>query len=255
MKLMSKFVNVLELSLASAEVPALSAFRREMLGRIENPIKRLGAIALHETAIRYPAATARLIGRSPMGKDLAYVGAGSESVVFRVGDDVIKVNHGTIDMCEADRQAVAAQKSSDHYKMRAYLSDFLIDQDINVGRHPCTNRLRAVRIIQPFCDITDLNLFRFEEEDVDTAVLADSIQTYPGLDDALHDFSLASKRMYEDVGLLPDTCGPCNLVIQNSLAPELTLIDGQPIGLNNSPIQAKILNNLESLDLALREVA
>jgi len=248
--------NVLELSIAHSMAPELSARRRNDILRLKNPAKRAGALALHEFATRYPNVAGKLIGRDPEAKGLSYVGAGTDSVVYRKDDEVIKVIQGSIHAPEDLRQKMAAEKRYEHDILRNYLGSFVISQDIVVAPHPIVENCRAVQIVQPFCSIDDIAVFpEYDDPSVNMFNLADACAAYSGLDEALCDFATASRRMFESTGLIPDTSGISNVVVSLNTQPSLVIIDGQPINAGLPHLQENIAAQLDSLQAALRHVA
>ena len=248
--------NVLELSIAQSIAPELSARRRNDILRLKNPAKRAGALALHEFATRYPGIAGKLIGREPEAKGLSYVGAGTDSVVYRKGDEVIKVVQGSMHVTEELRQRMAEEKRYENDALRKYLGPFAVAQNILVAPHPVVESCRAVQIIQPFCSLDDIAVFpEYDDPSVNTVNLAEACATYSGLDQALDDFAVASRRMFESTGLIPDTSGVSNVVVNLGAQPNLVIIDGQPINTGLPHLQQNISAQLDSLQTALREVA
>lgn len=245
----------MERSLANAQSPDLQAQQRQSLQKRGNPIKRVATVAIHDFAANYPKMALRMVGRGLDRSGYSRVGAGAVSVVYRREQEVVKVNQRTIRMDEAQRQAVANENRQEHELMKGFLAPFLISQETDVDQHPIWPKLRAVRILQPFCDITDLGLFPSYEPIVHIDKLALAAETYPGVEYALKEFCQKARLMYEPTGYVPDTSGTSNVVMVSGTAPALTLIDGQPIGPGQRDVHTNILGQLDSLQSCLRQVA
>ena len=252
---MSKIAHALERTLANANSPDLQAQQRRSLQQRKNPIKRAATLAIHDFAAAYPNAASRLVGRGLAGSGYSHVGAGAVSVVYRRDQEVIKVNQRTIRMDEAQRQAVADETRREHELMRGFLAAFLTSQETDVDQHPVWPKLRAVRILQPFCDISDLGFFPPYGPDVNMDRLLAAAETYPGIEGALAEFCVKSLLMHERTGYVPDTSGTSNVVVLNGAMPQLTLIDGQPIGPSQPDVRANILGQIGSLCEGLQQIA
>lgn len=252
---MSRIAHALERTLANANSPELQAQQRRSLQQRKSPIKRVATLAIHDFAATYPNMALRMVGRGLDDSGYSHVGAGAVSVVYRRDQEVIKVNQRTIRMDEAQRQAVANEGRQEHELMKGFLAAFLTSQETDVDQHPIWPKLRAVRILQPFCDITDLGLFPSYGPTVHMDKLVLATETYPGIEYALREFCEKARLMHEDTGYVPDTSGTSNVVVLNGTSPALTLIDGQPIGPAQRDVHANILGQLDSLHAGLEQVA
>jgi hypothetical protein len=252
---MSKLAHALERTLANANSPDLQAQQRRSLQQRKNPIKRVATVAIHDFAATCPNIASRMVGRGLANSGYSHVGAGAVSVVYRRDREVIKVNQRTIRMDEAQRQAVANQNRKEHELMKGFLAVFLTSQETDVDQHPIWPKLRAVRILQPFCDITDLGLFPSYGPHIHMDRLVSATETYPGIEYALREFCEKAQLMHENTGYVPDTSGTSNVVMINGTVPTLTLIDGQPIGPVQRDVHENILGQLGSLQTGLDQVA
>lgn len=245
----------MERTLAMSNLPDLQAQKRESLLKLKHPLKRLAHVAIHDFAVSYPGMAQKLVGRGLDNSGYSHAGAGHVSVVYKKDGQVIKVNQRTIRMDETSRQAIADENRREHALMRTFLNAYLTDQDIDVGFHPIKPKQRAVRVLQPFCDITDLALFTSHSPSIRLDKLVAATEAYPGVDEALSEFYEKARLMYEATGFVPDTSGTSNVVIINGGTPALTLIDGQPIGPSLPEVRANILGQLNALHAGLQEVA
>jgi len=173
---------------------------------------------------------------------IEHIGAGSESSVLRVGNQVLKCVHGSHEWTEAKRQQRVAEKVSDFESIAEHFSDFVLDQRIAVDTHPFYRDRRMVQTAQPFVEAHDAIVHSGGPQDVLTIM--------PGTPlDQLSNFIDAAHAMHHKTGLLPDMNGN-NLV---NVDDELVLIDTQPIDTESPIIQATILSRLDSLSRQLDE--
>ncbi len=248
---MSKVTNVLELSLASSVDPQLAERRHDEILDIINPVKRLGALALHSFAVALPEVTARLINRDLRTHDLEYAGAGTHSIVYRKRAEVIKVHHRSIYYSEAERQDLAEQKRFEHSAMVDHMSEFLVGQTIGVAPHPANARRRAVQIFQPYVRFDDFKFFAQKTGAIHEAAIVAACEANPGMNGALLEFVHKGQQMFEKTGFLPDTCGPANVVISRETSPRLLVIDEQPVGPEHPVVQDRIHTQLSLLNILL----
>lgn len=247
---MSKFRNVLEQSLATSITPEMQTERRNNILELPSRTKRVGALAIHEFATRFPSTAAKILGFQ--GVD--FVGAGADSTVFRQGDQVVKVHRRSVEMGEPSRQILAAEMDRAYKVMASHLPDFILAQTIDVAAHPIRTEQRAVQIHQRYYDWYGIGTFLPNEGSIDLSGLAEVCRTVPGIDDALRDFVHGSRHMHAETGFLPDTTGINNLVLTRTDTPELVLIDGQPIGTEHAEVQDKILSQLDQTERALASI-
>lgn len=255
MQFMSRVASLIEVSLIHSADPELSARRREFILGLRNPAKRFGALAIHNFTVSHPKAATRLINRDLAALGLGYAGVGSHSIVYRKESDVIKVDMRSIDYTEPKRQETADRYNAEHSHVAKHLPAFVLAQSVLVAPHPAKDTLRAVQIVQPYRQIHDLKLFPSREAVVDEQALETACETFPGVENALGEFVNGSREMYANTRLLPDTFGRSNLVIATDTTSELVLIDGQPVSCAKRATQATILNQLDSLEQALADVA
>lgn len=253
---MSRVFNVLEGSLAhNTSVEAIER-RKDTLKRNPRPVNRAVSLLLHEMAIRHPDITGRLINRDLRSTGLTYAGAGAESTVYRRGSQAVKVIRKSIGLSEDELSEIAARKVAEHNLMRQHLSDLMLDQVVGIDAHPVVPKLRAVQITQPFCQFKILDLFDSAGVQLDEEFLATVCARYPFMCNKLSSLVEGGLHMYEKDGFLPDISGYCNIVMLDPDShPQLTILDGQPVGPDHSRSQTKILGQIASIREALPSLA
>jgi hypothetical protein len=251
--------RMLDLSLASSITPNLEAVRVAEIEALANPVKRLGAEALHSLAINHPERAHQLMTRVLQPHGIDYVGFGVEASVYRTGDNVIKVHRKSTDMNEAQRQQIAQDKEAQFNHISPFLGNFLLTQTIAVDTHPLGKNLRAVQTTQPYFEfVHNLGLFTMNSPQVSVDLIDKVCRQYPGIDDELRDFVAASNKAADATQLLPDVNGRDNLVISTdgTSTSRLMLIDSQPIVPQNPGwVQDLVRAQLGSLSNSLREIA
>ena len=248
---------MLELSLASSIAPDMQAERVDNIAGLQNPVKRLGAEALHKLAIDRPKQATRLMQAVLRPHGLEYLGFGIEASVYKTGDEVVKVHRRSVQMSEARRHRVAEEKQAQFTDFRPFYGGFLLDQVITVDTHPLGRDLRAVQTRQPFFSfVHNLGIFTLNNPSVNIDNLERVCRQYPGIADELTDFVEAARRGAAETGLLPDVNGTDNLVVSSdSNVPELKLIDSQPLPADQGWAEELINAQLDSLQNGLREIA
>lgn len=253
---MLQFGNVVRLSLDSSITPEAANQRKSDILTLENPLKKLGALALHNLVMSRPAIAERLADRELRRAGLTRIGSGFESVVYKHGNNVMKVLWRSIDMEETQRQQLANKKEYEHKSLINYMGDTAIGHDIIVDTHPIQPNGRAVQIHQPFYNFTPLNFFNRDQPSVNVEELDTMCRQYPGLDSSLADLVVAGNTMFADTGLIPDTNGSNNFGIwENSDGPNLILIDSQPISNEHAGVQITIKGQLDALKAGLSAMA
>jgi hypothetical protein len=252
--IMNKAACVLECSLATSIDRARSNARKEALKTIPSLPKRAGALALHEFAVRYPDLTKKVLGYSDQSSEINFVGAGSQSTVFRAGNSVVKVFRATLRMNEAERLTFAAEKQHDYELMKQHLGSVVIDQSIDIGSHPAIQNGRAVLIHQNYYEHTSLDIFNQFSETINTALAETISAKNPEIAAAIGSIAKSSLQLYDAAGLVPDINGRGNLVIGN-YDNGVRLIDGQPIGPSNPAAQQRILFQLEQFTEIFKSAA
>lgn len=236
------FALQLESSLASPEAAARWATAQPP------GLRRAMTTTLVERAVANPELTGRLIRRT-LPEGLRYLGVGYHSVVYRSADGtVIKVNRRSIHISEARRENFAAAERRAHDVVLAYLGDIPVRQEIVVGVHPASPRLRAVMIIQDYCTYVDLDdVFPSGQDSVDAGAVDRLVREHPGLRSALRRFARGGLAMAEQEGLVPDICGRGNVGLVLSPRPRLILIDGQPMSAAKKAATGIVIPQLRSL--------
>ena len=225
--------------------------RRANIEQMANPLQRYGELALLNAAQSFPETTGRLIKRGlPEDSGWRLAGAGSEHTAITDDQVVLKIHRTSVFMSESDRLALAAEFNERHAVMRNYLGNLVVDQLSESGFNPLNRDKRAVVTTQDYYRFQDLGLFPAYEPCVDRSALDVARHSYPGIEDALHDFAKAGLRMYGRTGLLPDTSGLNNVVVVEK---ELVSLDGQP----HQPVKAseeiRLTGQLTDLLAALNE--
>lgn len=232
----------LESSLASPEAAARWAS--------EQPagLRRATTTTLVERAVRNPELTGRLIRRNlPAG--LEYLGVGYHSVVYRSADgSVLKVNRHSIHVSEQRRGQIAEAERRAHEVVAAHLGHLPIAQDIVVGPHPASPRLRAVMIVQAYCHYVALDdVFPVGHDSVDVAAVARLVEEHPGTREELRLLARGGLAMADQEQLVPDVCGRGNVGLVLTPSPRLVLVDRQPMRVSNRHARAVVVPQLTSL--------
>ncbi|CAN5624429.1 hypothetical protein BH23PAT1_BH23PAT1_4930 [soil metagenome] len=252
---MSRVNNVIMLSLDSSITPEATEHRKSQILSVNNPLKRFGALTLHNLITTYPELAGQIFDRELKRSGFCRLGRGFESVVYKQGDTVFKILQRSIDMPETLRQQLAQERTQEHRVLVNYMGSTAIRHNIIVDEHPINTDKRAVQIQQPFYDFAPLNIFEPDKPAVQTEELAEACHQYPGLNTALTDLVITGKRMYADTGLIPDTNGRSNFGVWHDPEPNLILVDSQPVTQEHAPFQGTILGQLGALEQGLRKIA
>ena len=220
---------VLRHSLFTAEHPNLEAKRRQDIATIPSRYKRLGAIGLHNLAVRHPERIEGLLNRRAHTKGYRLVGRGWHSDVFLMGENVLKVLWRTAGLTEPERHARATELKQANKHLKDAMGTLVVPETTRVAEHPFVPRQRVVQIEQAYHDFSDPKLFIPTQSGIDEHALESLATDHPGVTDALRDFCTGALKLHDQTGMMPDTNGPCNLVLSQGESPELLLIDGQPI--------------------------
>lgn len=247
--------RVLEHSLISTATPEENRARLAELSGISNPLRRAGALSLHKLTSAHPALVARILNQPYGVCDLEYIGAGADSTVYRLSDDlVLKVDRESGKSTPEKRLSRALEKRQNNTAMSLYLGDLTLPEITTIGAHPHKGfrHIETVQTIQPFVEFVDPQIFN-RANSVDTSINLPRLYEYceemPGRAEILSSFIVRSHALYDAEGLIPDTRGLANLVEVDGRG--LTMIDGQPISRAHSEVQNIILEQLENLDTAL----
>ena len=205
------------------------AFRARFVAS-NSRIKALGKTGVYTFATRMPKTSARLLGIPYDQLSDSYVGAGFESVVFRVSEGVRKVVRHSVHLEEGARQELAGRMQTDHNILAGHLPYFTIAQNVAVDKHPVAKRRRAVVIDQRYVDFDDTGIFDTSNHGyIFPEVVEPLVRKYPGIDDALLDLMDGTRAVAREEGKVPDFWGHENLVVTREATPELIIIDGQPV--------------------------
>lgn len=251
---MSKVRNFIETSLASSITSKQQEDRRAEIQKIRNPIKRIGGLGLHRLVTRHKVAATLAINNDPESRGLQYLGQGYCSVVYRRGEEVIKVVLKSIEMNEFQKRALAEAQQAEHEKLTKYLAKFVLPQVIFVDEHPVRRQKRAVQISQPYCEHSQLSVLSRPVGNINPDDLEDDMRYYPGIEKDLRCLIEGASLMYDQTRLLPDTIGRGNIVVQTDSDARIIIVDGQPISPDLSETQGRILRQLDSLDSALTNI-
>lgn len=186
-------------------------------------------MSLHNLAVRHPERIEGLLNRRAHTKGYRLVGRGWHSDVFLSGENVIKVLWRTADMTEPERHSRAVELQDANKHLTKAMGSLVVPETTRVTPHPFVPRQRVVQIEQAYRDISDPKLFIPTESAIDEHALETLAAEHPGITDALKDFCTGAMKLHGQTGMMPDTNGPCNLVVGRGETPELLLIDGQPI--------------------------
>jgi len=205
-------------------------------------------------AMAAPKTTARII-RRPLPEGMSYAGAGWNSVAYRNGDEVIKVNKLSVYMSESERLELAATEQERHDVLKAYLGTVTVPQTVDVAAHPVVPDARAVQIRQPYCSYNDLgDVFSPNQGSINTQSLTAILHEHPSLDEAFFTLGHQGLVMAEEASLAPDIIRRGNLGITSDGNPELVMVDGQPVDTADPGAQNYILPQLEELSRFLDPV-
>ncbi|HSH55602.1 MAG TPA: hypothetical protein VK983_02130 [Candidatus Limnocylindrales bacterium] len=237
----------LETSVAHAGTPeSKAAYLNQMPHIWPDPRKRAVAHGLSLIAMQFPGITERIIHRR-LPDCISYAGAGAQSIAYRIGDTVIKVNRTTINMEESDRLAFAAQEQEKHDIVEIYLGATAIDQRINVQEHPLDPSSRAVQITQPFCQFMGLdNIFPMASERLNYEASHEHLRSRQDLDEQLARFATSSLLMAQETSYIPDTNGRNNLGLVYR-TDDLILVDRQPLPIDDIAAEQCIIPQMTAL--------
>lgn len=248
--------GVLKRSILSSISPEEEIARKNELLNIDNPLKRITALALHELAIHFPDQIAPHVGLGARSdSEHAFVGAGFDALVFRDNNSVIKVHKKTIGLSEAEQVEIATERNAVHTKMRTAMPQFTLSQESTVGHHPHYPEVAATVTLQAFQpDIADTDLFYTESDILNPSAFQD-LTRKPGLVSQLSAFVTISQYLRVNEGLTPDIKGKGNLV--TTAEGQLLMIDGQPLLGNEQDVWAReaSIARLAILETALATAA
>lgn len=247
--------RVLELSEATRHASRIYEHR---CAEVQNLAKvpKIAAKAMLVFANKYPQATHKSLDAISLMRGYRFLGSGVEySSYLREADrQVIKMNRASSN-CSHDvlnnlRDEVVLQ----HCLLSRYLGNVVVSSDVYVAEHVLGGGHQLLQIEQPLIDTeTNPTPFMSRQPDVNIDDIHKIIVNSPGADVALDEFCNAAEAVYEAEGVLPDTNGRNNVVVQP--CGTVQLIDTIPIGGQHPAILRLIEKQIDSLRTALREAA
>jgi hypothetical protein len=233
--------------------------RAAAIRALRNPVKRKGALLLHQLVGHAPRA-ASLVQRQLLElQGVEQFAEGAEATVYRNhGSGVLKIYKRTWEMPETGREEFKHAHESSEAIMVRHLGGVVVQHAYDIGDHPI-NRERVVTANQPYVNFSaEDSIFPRPTASVDIERLAAIEQRHPGAVDELAEFATRSLAMHEATSYLPDTHGRDNLVIgtARSETPEVLIIDSYLSRFNNGhlPIHPHITMQLEGLIQAAAEL-
>jgi hypothetical protein len=138
----------------------------------------------------------------------------------------------------------------EHKKMARTLGHFVVPHtSMQVGPHPVMPTIEVVTIRQPYMQFTDPKLIHPANPDI----LAEKIDALKSRNiticDQLGDFVERSRFLYSRHALLPDICGPANLVLVEER--DIRQIDGLPVSADQPATQQAINGYLDMMTSAI----
>jgi hypothetical protein len=203
-------------------------------------------LAMHVTVERRPSCVADLLGLDYLPPGLSHLADGNQSSVYRKGDTVLKVHVPSITMSDQERKDLVSIETNRHNMLIQHLQDLALPQQMFIGKHPILRGESAVQITQPYVTGFDPQLFTEAQVQINTHRVADLEQRSPHALAQLSTLATRSLHMYQETGLLVDTNGARNIIIQADES--CLLIDSTPIGPDHADIQNLILE--QTLQLA-----
>ena len=248
--------RILERSVAANVGSWLVHDRQHELDALTNPLKRKLGRGLLAFALAHPQAAERTLDRLASGQGYRYLGSGVEfSTYLRSSDNTaIKVHRNSAGQPQEKLTELVDEKKQGYVLLANYLGSTVLPQTVQVAEHVLGGNFQTVQIEQPFITFSDEDSpFRVMDTAVDPGRLENLVRNVPGIDDAFLELITRSRLMYDEKEQLPDTNGTNNIVAQP--AGNLVLIDSSPIGSEHPGVQQLILDQLQSLEHGLREVA
>lgn len=245
---MASIKRAITSSILSTDSPESRGERQRELESINNPIKRTGMLALHSAVVKKPGYFANLMGFDYVPGTMREIGRGADSSVYRIGERVLKVNRESIFMSHKERQTYARKEAERHKLLAECVGDVVLPHAIFVGPHPVLTSEAAVQITQRFVSGFDPGLFSPGSPEISYENLARLRDQNPSAVTQLADFAEHSMALFDKHGLIADTNGVKNLIINGS--GDLIMIDSTPIGREHADIQSLIARQTYSLAVA-----
>lgn len=220
--------------------------------------QRAALLAVHATVNRFPRLTACALGMK-YPTDLARVGAGAQSEVFRQtgSDEVLKIvfehdgHYNPVELSRKERRRLASELQDQHETMASYLGDMVKPHSFEVGAHPFYEDREAIRITQPYCEIEFIELSDYEDTTGPLRRRIEAVaQTNPGFIPDLETFAASSGAMAVERDLISDILGDDNAGIDTATG-QFTIIDSQPVPPRRPDEQQLALHHLNRLNEVL----
>jgi hypothetical protein len=229
--------------------------RESELREVKNTLKRLALLSLHGAVSQHPRTASRLLRLDYHELDPMPIGSGSQSTVYRLGEQqVLKVVETSREYSLLEQQHKASEMIRDHSMLRLYLGKSVVPHQVFVAKHPMDYTRTAIQIQQPYVEAVDPALFISGSGAVNKENIA-AIRDRHETANQLQELLLNSWQMHDRTfnRLLVDLRGTGNLGIDNS--GQLLIIDGQPIGIDidsgsHAQIARQHLNLAEQLQLS-----
>lgn len=222
--------------------------RRANIGEFSNVLGRRADLALVKVSEKRPRAVAAILGRH-LQVDQRYVGAGSQHTVIGEGEVIKKIHRQSVYRNEGFRNQLANQFTAEHHVLRKYFGNFVVAQESYVAAHPLNAKKRAVVSEQAEVIFQPLQLFPAFKSGINLDGLVAAAATTPGITDELHSVATTGIRFFNETGLLLDTSGQHNLVLDvGGTVPELRCLDGLPISGGKAHDIVRIMGQLELLE-------
>jgi len=247
--------RILELSIAAQIDPRMHAERLAEIAGAPDAGRRRAAEALLHFAERHPTAAHRTLNTIARLRGLRYVGSGIEYTVYRKRqpDEVIKVHRDSAETSDIERRNLICEKQADHALLREFLGSTVVAQTVETAPH-VLGGYNVVLVRQPFIAFNEEDaVFEVGNPEVAAGRLDKIVRAHPGSVEGLYTFIDSSHRMLDRSNSLPDTNGKFNVVVAADGTP--TLIDTTPIPMSEPNTSQLVLNQLQSLEIGLREVA
>lgn len=249
---MLRVIRALEHSLSSTSSPELARQRADAIQTLPSTAERLAAMSLHRLVVARPEAAKKIANTLLNGTGLQLIGGGAETGVYKKGDEVVKVVHGSARLSEAQKEAESVRRNDHYAQLAEIFGDFVLEQSTIVAPHPLEPRWRVVQTIQPYLEFDKLPLVIPDGPAATEAAAKQALTLRPTLKTSLTDFIDATNAYLRYTGNYPDINGNQNLVIgQLGANSELVLLDTMPIEPSFQAGQLLMAEQKQSLEKAL----
>lgn len=247
--------RVLELSEATRHASRIYDHRYAEIQKLER-VPKIASKAMLVFANKYPQATHKSLDAVSSIRGYRFLGSGVEysSYLRQADKQVIKMNRASSN-CSPDILADLRDKVIlQHCLLSRYLGDVVVASNVYVAEHILGGGHQILQIEQPLIDTkTNPTPFMSRQPDVNIDDIHRIIANSPGADVALGEFCNAAEAVYDAEGVLPDTNGRNNVVVQP--CGTVQLIDTIPINGEHPAILSLIGKQITSLRAALKEAA